>query len=291
MKRAVAIIGAGQAGSAIAHGLRRAGHKIAAVASRAGESAASLAAEVDARPASPDECVASADLIFVTTSDDAIGEVVAGIAPGLGPRHAVVHCSGVLGLDVLDPASLAGASVGILHPVTPLVPPEDPATLDGKPMGVESRGDEAWLLEVVADLGGRPVELAGVDRTLYHAGAVMGANLVVAMSATAEAVLVAAGVAEEDARTMVASLLISTARNVAGAGVKAALTGPVRRGDADVIRRHRESLATLDPELAETYRLVSRRILALIDDPRAKDASEAALEPAGVRRPGAEVDI
>lgn len=291
MTRTVAIIGAGQAGSAIAHGLRRAAYRITAVASRAGESAASLAGEVDGLPASPGECVASADLIFVTTTDDAIEGVVAGVASGLGPRHSVVHCSGVLGLNVLDPASRAGARVGILHPVTPLVPPEDPATLHGKPMGVESRGDEAWLLEIVADLGGRPVSLAGVDRTLYHAGAVMGANLVVAMCAAAERVLVASGVAEEDARVMVASLLTSTARNVAGVGVKAALTGPVRRGDADVVRRHRESLGTVDPELAETYRLVSRRILALMDDPLARDVSGAALEPAGTLRPGAESEI
>ncbi|MCC7078152.1 MAG: DUF2520 domain-containing protein [Acidimicrobiia bacterium] len=278
MTGGVAIVGAGQAGAAIGHGLVRAGYSVVAVASRSAASAATLAATLHATPLSPEAAAAAATTVFVTPPDDVISRVVAEIAPCVGPGQEVVHCSGVLGLDVLDPARARGAAVGILHPVTPLVPPDDPATLYAKPMGIETHGSDAWLRLLVQDLGGRAVSLRGVDRTLYHAGAVMSANLVVALSSAAERVLAAGGVKEADAHMIVESLLSATVRNVTRSGAAGALTGPVRRGDATVVRRHRVALAAIDPELAETYRLVSRRILDLMPLGEARAAADAALE-------------
>jgi predicted short-subunit dehydrogenase-like oxidoreductase (DUF2520 family) len=37
------------------------------------------------------------------------------------------------------------------------------------------------------------------------------------------------------------------------------LTGPVARGDADVVAAHLRALAEVDPQLAEAYRTISLR--------------------------------
>ena len=46
----------------------------------------------------------------------------------------------------------------------------------------------------------------------------------------------------------------STLGNVARYGLPRALTGPVRRGDVSVVRRHLEALERARPELVEAYR-------------------------------------
>lgn len=277
----VAIIGAGQAGAALGWGLRRAGADIVAVASRSPESAERLARQLGAQAVTSLEALEQATLVLLAMPDNEVAGVVVSLAAtaAFRPDHQVLHCSGVLPLDVLAPASMAGASVGVLHPVTPLVPPDDPATLDGKLMGCEAAGDDAWVLQLAEQLGGRPVRLAGVDRTLYHAAAATASNLVVAICGMAENLFREAGIDVDDARALVASLVSATARNIERSGPAGALTGPVRRGDATVIRRHLEALAHLDPMVAETYRLVSLRILDLMGPSASREASAAALVP------------
>jgi predicted short-subunit dehydrogenase-like oxidoreductase (DUF2520 family) len=274
------IVGAGQAGAALGHGLVRAGVNVVAVMSRTGRSAESLAAALGARAVADLGAVgASAELVVLAVPDD----VLAGVAAALPARygHKVLHCSGAVGMEVLDPARDAGASVGVLHPVTPLVPPAAPETLAGKPMGIEAAGDPGWIVALACALGGVPVSLAGVDRPLYHAAAAMSANLVVAMCATAVEVFERAGLSRDDAETLVGSLVTATARNVATRGPVAALTGPVRRGDAEVLDRHIKALARLEPDVLAAYKAASRRILAIMPEGEAKQRSSSVLGVAG----------
>jgi predicted short-subunit dehydrogenase-like oxidoreductase (DUF2520 family) len=277
----VCLIGAGQAAAALGHGLRRAGHVVTAVTSAGGVSAATLADALGAVATDPVTAAASADVVVVAVPDAAIVTAVDVIAAA-GVLHAgtsVLHCSGARPLADLDAARAAGARVGVLHPVAPLVPPDDPATLAGKPFGVEADDDDSWLRSLAAELGGRPVSLAGVDRATYHAGCVLASNLVVALGAASESVLAASGMSGDDARLVAAGLVAASGAAVAARGVPGALTGPARRGDDAVLRTHRDALAAVDPELAELYRLVSRRILGLLPPGDARDRTERALAP------------
>jgi len=276
----VAIVGAGQAGSALAHGFRRGGMRVVAVTSRTPESAGALAAAVDAT-ATDLAGIASADgLVCITTPDHAVAEVAAALAD-LGaaqPGTHFVHTSGALGLDVLEPLAEEGADVGILHPVTPLAQPEDPATLAGKPFGYDSDGEPSWLVDLIEVLGGRAVSLVGVDRALYHAACVTAANLVVGLAAMAERIFTVAGVTAPAAADLAGSLVSTSAGKVAAQGASGALTGPVRRGDAAVVARHLAALGQVDTQLAETYRLVSSHLLGIMEPGPARDRSAAALE-------------
>lgn len=280
----VAIVGAGQAGAALAHGFKRGGLAVRTITARTTESAAALADEVDAEVGDL-AAAAGADLVCICTPDHAVAEVAGALADldAAQPGAYFLHVSGALDLGVLEPLAARGAATGILHPVTPLVPPEDPTTLVGKPMGCDAAGDTGWVEALVRLLGGRPVSLVGVDRALYHAGCVTAANLVVGLAAAAARMFAASGIEQGSAHDLVASLLTASARNVADQGVAAALTGPVRRGDAATVARHLGALDRVDPRLADTYRVVSARLLDIMEPGVARARAAAALEEGAQR--------
>jgi len=274
----IAIVGAGQAGSALAHGFTRNGLCVRIVTSRTAAAAEALAGAVGASAASLD-AAAGCDLVCICTPDHAVAEVVAALADrgAAQPGASFLHTSGALELDVLAALDAGGAATGILHPVTPLARPDDPATLDGKPMGFDAAGDTEWVEALVLRLGGRPVSLVGVDRALYHAGCVTAANLLVGLARAATEMFAAAGVDTDAAQDLMASLLTASARNVESRGVTAALTGPVRRGDAATVARHLAALDAVDPRLADTYRTVSAHLLDLMEPGPARSRAEAVL--------------
>jgi predicted short-subunit dehydrogenase-like oxidoreductase (DUF2520 family) len=107
----------------------------------------------------------------------------------------------------------------------------------------------------------------------YHAAAAIASNYVVAAIDAAAAILATAGVPPETAATALVPLAEGALRNISAHGTTAGLTGPVRRGDAETIRRHLEALRAR-PDLAETYRALARRaveIAARIDGSDAPD--------------------
>src|SRR5258708_6128328 len=115
----LAIIGAGRVGSTLAQTLHWRGYSIAAVHSRTEQSARRLADALGSRvAASPAQAAMSADLTFLTVPDDAIKSVCEALARDANlTGRAVVHTSGVSGLDVLAAAKARGAWVGGLHPM------------------------------------------------------------------------------------------------------------------------------------------------------------------------------
>ena len=278
----VALVGAGRVGTAVAELLRRRGHTVAWVASRtessARRAAATLGAPVadldsparggrrphlDARPARRDRRQhPAADVILIGAGDDAIAEVAARIAPLAGPGTVVCHFAGALGLEPLEPVVSAGAGACALHPVQSC--PSVAAALErlpGSVWGVTAPPHlAAWAHELVAEVGGTPVDVAGPVRPLWHAAAVTASNGLVALLHTAESLLQAAGI--EPALQVLGPLVEGTLANVWGRGPAEALTGPAVRGEAATIERHLEVIGATAPDLAEPYAAAAALILA-----------------------------
>ena len=84
----------------------------------------------------------------------------------------------------------------------------------------------------------------------------MASNFLIALEATAEELLAAAGI--EDGRDLLAPLVLRSAANWAQHG-STALTGPIARGDEDTVRRHLEAIEEIAPELADSYRAMAAR--------------------------------
>jgi predicted short-subunit dehydrogenase-like oxidoreductase (DUF2520 family) len=112
-------------------------------------------------------------------------------------------------------------------------------------------------------------------KALYHAAAVAASNYLVAVEDLATRLAVAAGVPPGEALRALLPLVHGTVRNLERRGLPAALTGPVARGDAEVVRTHRAALRALDPALDATYAALGRHALRV--------AVERGLSPARAR--------
>jgi predicted short-subunit dehydrogenase-like oxidoreductase (DUF2520 family) len=192
------------------------------------------------------------------------------------PGQIVVHTSGAHGVDVLAPATRAGALPLALHPVMTFAgAPEDVARLAGCAFGVTAPDELRPIGEaLVVEMGGEPVWIPEEMRPLYHAALASGANHLVTLVNTAADLLRAAGV-DEPAR-MLGPLLGAALDNALRRG-DAALTGPVARGDAGTVGAHLDVLARVSPPALAAYaalaRLTADRALAAgLLDPAAAGA-------------------
>jgi predicted short-subunit dehydrogenase-like oxidoreductase (DUF2520 family) len=262
-KPRLGIVGAGRVGTGLALSFTRAGCRIVAVASRSAVSARRLARRVrGARAVSPQEVADSADLVFLTVSDDAIAAVASGIR--WRERSACVHCSGAGDLDLLAKAAADGARTGGFHPLRMFGEPGKSFELRGCAIAIAGPEPLAReLARLARAVGGRPLRLPEGGRALYHIGANFSGAFVVALIAETIALWKKIGIPEKDAIAALLPLLHGSAGNVAKLGLAGALGSVVARGDVGVIRRHLDALAKDAPEALELYRLLSLRTVPL----------------------------
>lgn len=274
----IALAGAGTVGTAVAAALQRRGHAVSAVWSRTPGSARAAAARLDA-PVAQSCSVAGvdADLVLVGVSDDAIEAVASELTPGLAPGCVVVHFAGSLGVTPLDAARIAGATVAALHPVQALPDPDTAlARLPGCAWGVTCEtAARQWAHRLVRDdLEGVPVDVAELDRPVWHAAAVVASNGIAAVMSTGAALLHAIGVA--DGATALGPLATGTLANVLGTLDGRAFTGPVVRAERRTIERHLVALSSRAPDLVEEYALEAAAIVAGAERTERIDAATAA---------------
>lgn len=282
----LSFVGTGPVARALALAYRDGGGAVFAVVSRTESRARDLAARCGATRATTDVGDAlAADVVVVAVPDRALAEVGARIAAAAksgGP--VVLHTSGGLAGAALG-AEVARA--GSLHPLQSFPDLADDRTLAARAAGIHwfhegEGGDEAAAM--VRVWRGTLHAIAPGGKALYHAGAAVLSNHTVALFDAAVRLFAAAGIPSADAHAPLAALLQGTAQNVAAAGVPAALTGPIARGDAATVRAHLEALRRAAPELVESYEAMARRTLVVA---RAKGSiSEAgALEIERLLRP------
>ncbi|MFF7648470.1 Rossmann-like and DUF2520 domain-containing protein [Streptomyces sp. NPDC007983] len=256
----VGVVGAGRVGPALAASLRLAGHRPVAASGVSDASvsrAAALLPEVPIVP--PAEVLARAELVLLTVPDDALPELVAGLAEtgAVRPGQLLVHTSGRYGTGVLEPALRAGALPLALHPVMTFTgTPVDVQRLAGCSFGVTAPEELRLAAEaLVIEMGGEPEWVAEESRPLYHAALAIGANHLVTLVAQAMELLRASGVEAPD--RMLGPLLGAALDNSLRSG-DAALTGPVARGDAGTVAAHVQELRRHAPQAVAGYLAMAR---------------------------------
>ena len=90
-----------------------------------------------------------------------------------------------------------------------------------------------------------PFALSEADREVYHAAASMASNFLVTLEGAAERLGALAGVE----RDLLVPLVRAAVENWARVGARAALTGPIARGDTATAERQQAAVAARAPEL------------------------------------------
>ena len=252
----IGFIGAGTVGTALAVRLSERGYPILAVASRSRGSAEKFAGRISGcRVAeSNQEVAALTDLIFITTSDDAIASVVNAVKWRQG--QSVVHCNGSASTDILEGARRAGAQVGGFHPLQTFAGLyEALENLPGSTLAIEAEEPlYSALTQMARDLGGRSIRLKADEKVLYHIAAVITSNYMVALMKMATDLWQTFGVPIEEATQALLPLLRGTVNNIAKVGLPHCLTGPIARGDIGTLRGHLAALRERAPGVLEAYR-------------------------------------
>ncbi len=211
-------------------------------------------------------------IVFLAVPDPVIGEVAARFAAtNPAPAVSFIHLSGALTLDVLAP--LRGHAVGSFHPLQSFPFPREPDAFRGIAIAVDASTPPLLrkLHRLARELGARPRKVAADERVLYHAAAVYASNFVLAAFSEGVRQLMRIGWSEQDATRALLPLLDGVVENIRRKGVTRALTGPIRRGDADTVRRHLEAL-----DRPDLYRILASIALEI--------AREAGLDPAAAER-------
>ena len=236
----VAILGAGQMGQGLALALRRSHHPVFLISRTLHPVIAPLRLHRGDRS----DAIREAEVVLLAVPDAAIAPVASELARegAVESRHAVLHLSGLLDRGALGPLVPSGAALGSFHPLQTVSDPASaPERLRGAYAGVE--GDERALAagrEMATSLG-------------------MTAVAIPPAAAVAQRLAASAGVAPDVARRLYLPLIRGAASNLE-MGPAAALTGPVRRGDAETVAAHLDALAPGDREL---YLLLAREALRL----------------------------
>ena len=256
-KPRIAIVGAGNLGSALAQALHVAGYRISEIIYRNGgppQRARRLAARVRSTATALSKARLAAEAVWICVPDSAIGSCARELARmGDWRGKIALHPSGALPSDELQALRSRGAAVAAAHPLMTFVRRSRPA-MTGIPFAIE--GDAAAVRaarRMVRDLGAKVFAIRPQDKALYHAWGAFASPLLIALLSTAEQVALAAGArSPAAARRRMLPILEQTLRNYGALGPADAFSGPLVRGDVATVRRHLQVLAKL-PRARNVY--------------------------------------
>jgi len=212
------IIGQGRMGTALAVALRKAG---AEVRGPFGRGAAAHGND---------------HVVLLCVPDREIAAASAMVAAG----PIVGHVSASAPLDLLAPHERFS-----MHPLLSVVGADAPFA--GAYCAID--GSTARALDAARDLaeliGMRVRRISPDQRALYHAAASIASNFLITLEGVAERLAAEVGLERE----ALVPLVRATVDNWARQGARAALTGPIARGDVATATRQREAVADSAPDL------------------------------------------
>jgi predicted short-subunit dehydrogenase-like oxidoreductase (DUF2520 family) len=200
--------------------------------------------------------ILGSSLILIATPDAQIAAVAAELARIAAEElqdHVVLHTSGTLDAHVLHPVREFGASAGSMHPLQTFagvaVPP-----LEGKLFAIEGDAMAVRTARKIArDLGGVPTAIEASKKPLYHAAGALAAGHALVVVESAVQLLMSLGIKRSEAVRALLPMTKQVLQNYERLGPGAAWTGPLSRGDYEVVAKHLNVLQDYSPEYKEAY--------------------------------------
>lgn len=254
--------GAGHCGRTLANALHHADHTIVGTWNRTAEAAA----QVGALPwptfwgdTGWESALDAAEVVWLAVPDRVIAEVSASV---IRPHHIGLHAAGAIAASALGSRGLAAASV---HPLQSFAEPMSaPAHVADITFGIQ--GDERAVAvgqQLVQDMGADSFVCDSEEaKVLYHAACCVASNALVALADQAVGLFEGAGVSRPDALRALMPLIEGTVANLRGQDeAMSVLTGPIARGDIEVVQQHERAIeARRGHAAANEYRALCRAI-------------------------------
>lgn len=277
MKPSISFIGAGKVSTALGLYFKEKGFEIAGYLSRSEASTQKAAFKTDSQSFTDlFELLENSNVIWITTPDDQIETVASQIATILVSdknEKLILHASGVHDLTVLNAAKRAGYQTATAHPLLAFGNLQEATEMLADTwFGIEDENDK--ISKILNLCGNHTFRLDKEQKVLYHAAACVLSNYMVTLTDVAEKIFEASGLPAESIENAVQPLLESVVRNIRRSGTQNALTGPIKRGDANTVEMHLDALQQYSPEITVLYKLLGRQTMQMINDYKLKDILE-----------------
>ena len=258
------IIGAGVVGTTLAILLNKAGWECIGVNTRTNKSYERFCSYLPTKHLRLDELVKEADILFISTQDSSIEKIASQLTQKTNkPGQIWIHCSGSLRSEIMCQDKDLDVGYLSVHPLQAFANIDSALVLmPGTHFGIEGNSQDAEEFgeALVKLLGGIPHKIDPSQKTLYHAGAVVASNYLVSLVFLAVRFFEQAGINKHAALESLLPLLAGSYHNVEKVGLPYALTGPIARGDVEVVAKH---LQEIPLELRDIYKGLGRLALEL----------------------------
>jgi predicted short-subunit dehydrogenase-like oxidoreductase (DUF2520 family) len=223
--------------------------------------------------------VLASTCVLIATPDGAIEEIANELARIGGEDlqgQIVLHTSGAMDSSLLHAARSCGASVGSMHPLQTFngvtVPPLEGKVfaIEGDPMAVRT------ARKIARALGAAPSQIDARNKPLYHAAGALAAGHTLVVVEAAIQLLMSLGMKRTEAMRALLPMTQQVLQNYERLGPRAAWTGPLARGDYEVVAKHSNVLQQYSEQYRDAYDALNRLAERVLTPDVARDSPPAA---------------
>lgn len=263
-------IGAGKVGTSLGIYFKENGLNIGGYFSRTAESAERASTLTHSTAYSNLECLVNNNqIIWITTPDDSIEKVAEQIS-GLNIKgtKTFIHASGSLTSDALGCLEEKGHRICSAHPLLAFSDiAKAVSALKDTAFFIEGQTDALTeIKKILAETGNSYHIIDKKSKPTYHAAAAVLSNYLVTLVYASNQLFDLVGINERTLGDASLVLVKSVLDNLQGKTPAEALTGPIKRGDAETVKRHLEVLEQNLPELTELYKVMGRETMRMINN-------------------------
>jgi len=211
------------------------------------------------------DLVKDSSMIFITTPDDSIHEVLQKLSNFNLTNKIICHTSGSLTSSVFLDINNSDAFAYSVHPIFPFSDKYNAyKNLQNAYFSIE--GPEKYIPELknfIQSLGNNSFVIKKDDKALYHLASVTVSNLALSLINTGCSYLTQCGISEKDALEALLPLIQNNIDNIKTKGFINSLTGPIERNDLCTVKHHIGAIPTGD---VQTYKNLSLKLLAISEE-------------------------
>lgn len=217
------------------------------------------------------------DIVMLAVNDDQLQEAILSLKSLeiMDSCQIVFHCSGSFSHEILLPLKQDALSLASLHPIKSFSHPERDyqhfkntfCTLQGELLACQA------LKSLLSPLDAQIIEIDASQKMLLHIAAIFSSNYFVALVDTSLQLLEKTGINSTLGFSLLSPLIKGAFQQIENFGTIDALTGPIARGEIELIKQQIEMLKNEAPHLVALYKILGERTLDVANAKHLKSSS------------------
>jgi len=211
--------------------------------------------------------LSDAAVVFITVRDDHISDMTGTLSKTKisWKNKLVLHCSGTLSSQVLNPLQEKGAGTASFHPIYSFsLDPRENRLLNEVWFNIEGEPEVLNRIEeIFAFKKEKFIRIKADQKQALHLACVFYSNFYIVLAKMSHDLVKEFPISEKEVFRIFRPLLQSSIEQVLQHGPSAALTGPITRADQKTISAHLDYLRDHHPDLLPVYVTFSQELISI----------------------------